>query len=135
MYGRYAIPDHAPNGTVLGIDYERGFSDALSLRLSGGGGTYFGSSQTYSGHMTVGITYLFDVIKYVPYANVGIGGLVLGGGDVDTQVTGLIELGVGLDVLHSRSFSYGVLVRFESLVQSTSFFTAGARVTWRWGFF
>ena len=141
MYGRYAIPGLAPHGGVLGVDFERGFSDALALRVSGGGGTYFGETQSYSGHLTVGVTYLFDVIKYVPYANIGIGGIVLSGGTnedgeaVDTEISGLIELGFGVDVLHSRSFSYGVLLRFESFVESTAFFTVGARVTWRWGFF
>jgi hypothetical protein len=135
-YGTYSIPDTNPHGGVLGVEYERGFSDALSWRVSAGGGGYALNGQlSYSGHLIAGITYLFDVLKYVPYANLGVGGIVIGGGDVDTQVNGLIELGAGLDVLHSRSFSYGVQLRFESFVSQTSFFTAGVRATWRWGFF
>lgn len=135
-YGTYSVPDYRPNGGVLGLDYERGFSDALSFRVSGGAGLYYGDGQTtYSGQLTVGMTYLFDVIKYVPYANLGVGGIAIAGGDLDSRLSALVELGVGIDVLHSRTFSYGIQLRFETLLQETSFFTAGARATWRWGFF
>lgn len=139
-YGTYTIPDHSPDGGVLGLDYERGFSDSMSLRASGGVGMYpFDDgdlSASYSGHATLGLTYLFDVLKYVPYANLGAGAIVLTGGPVeDTTVKALLELGLGLDILHSRSFSYGIQVRLESFIQETSFFTAGVRATWRWGFF
>jgi hypothetical protein len=134
-YGTYAIPDYNPHGMVLGAEYERGFSDALAWRVSGGAGGYtLDGQRSYSGHLTVGLTYLFDVLKYVPYANLGVGGIVLGGG-MNTQVKGLIEIGAGLDVLHSRSFSYGVQLRFESFANQTAFFTAGLRATWHWGFF
>ena len=75
------------------------------------------------------------MLKYVPYVNLGVGGIILGGGDVDLDVTALLEMGGGLDVLHSRSFSYGAVIRFESYIQETAFFTAGLRMTWHWGFF
>jgi len=135
-YGSYALPDHTPEGSVLGLDYERGFSEVRSFRASTGGGIYFeDGSRSYSGHLVVGITYLMDVLKYVPYVNLGVGGIVIGGDDMDVDVSALLEMGVGLDVLHSRTFSYGAVVRFESYIQETSFFTAGLRMTWRWGFF
>lgn len=139
-YATYVVPDHTPDGGVIGLDYERGFSDAMSLRASGGFGVYpFDDADmgvSYSGHATLGLTYLFDVLKYVPYVNVGAGAIVLTGGPLeDTKVSALLELGVGLDILHSRSFSYGIQARLESFIQETSFFTAGVRATWRWGFF
>lgn len=135
-YGTYDIPDHSPHGGVLGIDYERGFSDALSLRVSGGAGAYYEDGQTtYTSHVVAGMTYLFDVIKYVPYTSAGLGAIVIAGGEQDTQVNALVELGVGLDVLHSRAFSYGIQAKLEKFLESTAFFTAGMRVTWRWGFF
>ena len=135
-YGTYAVPDSNPHGSVLGVDYERGFSDALSFRASGGAGAYYGNDQlTYSGHLVLGITYLFDVIKYVPYANLGLGGIAIFGEEDGTRLSPLVELGVGVDVLHSRTFSYGVQLRFETFLQETSFFTGGLRATWRWGFF
>lgn len=135
-YGTFSIPDHTPKGSVLGLDYERGFSEVLAFRASTGGGVYFeDGSRSYSGHLVLGITYLMDVLKYVPYVNAGVGCILLGGGDVDLDLSALLEFGVGLDVLHSRTFSYGAVVRFESYIQETAFFTAGVRATWRWGFF
>lgn len=134
-YATYIQPEYNPHGGALGMAYERGFSDALSWRISGGAGAYYRDDLTYSGHLTAGLTYLFDVLKYVPYVNAGLGGIVIAGGDRGVDVKPLIELGAGLDILRSRTSSYGVYVRFETLLQETSFFTAGARVTWRWGFF
>ena len=114
-YGTYAIPDYAPSGSVLGVEYERGFSDTMGWRIAGGGGAYIGDGRlSYSGHAVVGLTYLFDVLKYVPYANLGLGGIVIYDSEFETRTSALIELGVGLDILHSRSFSYGVQLRFES---------------------
>ena len=141
-YGTYAVPDYQPSGGVLSVAYRRGFSDAFSWRVSGGAGLYHGASDlTYSGHATAGIVYLLDVLKYVPYVEVGLGAILIAGrapqdGEpVGVQISPLLQGAIGLDVLSSRSFSYGVRVEFESLLQETAFFTAGARVTWRWGFF
>jgi hypothetical protein len=135
-YGRYTLDeDISPDGGVVGFDYEHGISDPISLRASAGGGLYYQDGPAYSGHAVVGVTYLFDVLKYVPYANIGAGGIVLGGDGFDTQLEPLIEIGFGVDFLRSREFSWGVLARYETYFNETSFFTAGARLTWRWGFF
>jgi hypothetical protein len=134
-YARFSIPDWSPHGGVIGADYERGVSDALAVRASAGGGAYFGDGTHYSAHAVVGITYAFDVVKYVPYANLGAGGILIGGGGIDLDVHPLVELGIGLDFLREPDFSWGLQVRFESFVEQTAFFTAGARATWRWGFF
>lgn len=135
-YGTYSIPDYRPDGGIIGLEYERGFSEALSFRVSGGGGLYHGDDQTtYSGHLVAGMTYLFDVIKYVPYASAGIGGIVIAGGEDGSRLSALVELSVGLDILHSRRLSYGVQLRAETFIQETSSFAAGVRATYRWGFF
>jgi hypothetical protein len=134
-YGRFRLGEASPDGVVLGFEYERGISDALALRVAAGGGTYVGDALAYSGHTVLGLTYLFDVIKYVPYLSLGIGAIAVGGDNLTADVFPLVELGLGLDVLASRTFSYGVLVRFETYAEKTSFLTAGARLTWRWGFF
>ncbi len=134
-YGTFSIPDHSPDGGVVGVDYERGISESIALRASGGAGAYYGSGLAYSAHASIGLTYAFDVIKYVPYANLGVGGIVIDGSDIDADVYPLLELGVGLDILKSREFSWGFQARFETYAANTSFFTAGTRLTWRWGFF
>jgi hypothetical protein len=140
-YATYTVVGDNPHGAALGVDYERGFSDALSWRISGGGGFYYRDGVSFSGQLTAGLTYLFDVLKYVPYVNAGIGGIVIvdidgdPAGDPAVDIHPLAEIGVGLDILRDRTSSVGVYVRFETLLQETSFFTAGVRSTWRWGFF
>ncbi len=134
-YARYTIPDHEPDGGVIGIDYERGLSDAVWLRGSVGGGLYYSDGPAYSGHAIIGLTYAFDVLKYVPYANVGVGAIIVAGDEFDTEIEPLIEIGGGVDFLRSREFSWGFVVRYETFTNETSFVTSGVRMTWRWGFF
>jgi len=127
--------DLAPHGGLLGADYERGLSETISLRASGGVGLYYEDALSYSGHATVGITYLFDVLKWVPYANLGVGAIFVDGTDQESSVNPLIELGFGVDFLRSREFSWGLQARYETYIDRTRFITAGVRATWRWGFF
>ena len=135
-YGHFELDeDIAPDGGVIGFDFERGLSDAISLRASAGGGVYYEDGMAYSGHAVLGFTYLFDVLKYVPYANLGVGAIVVNGSGFDTTVEPLIEIGFGLDILQDREFSWGFQARYETYTNKTRFFTVGMRATWRWGFF
>jgi hypothetical protein len=134
-YATIAVPDLSPHGLALAVEYERGFSEAMAFRVAATAGGYYEDDPVGSAHLVVGLTYLFDVLKYVPYVQGGVGGVVVAGPAVDTTLAPFVEVGVGLEILHSRSFSYGAAVRFESLLEETSFFSAAARVTWRWGFF
>lgn len=135
-YGTFtATEDLRPEGLVLGTDYERGLSSSLAWRLSAGGGVYYDVGAAYTGQATIGITYLFDVLKYVPYANLGVGVMLAAGSEIDTELVPLVELGLGLDFLRSREFSWGIQLRFETFANQNSFATAGLRATWRWGFF
>ena len=116
-YATYAVKEHTPHGLALAVEYERGFSEAMAVRVAATGGGYYDGDPSGSGHLVVGFTYLFDVLKYVPYINGGVGGMVIAGSGMDTEVAPFVEVGVGLEILHSRSFSYGAMVRFESLLQ------------------
>jgi hypothetical protein len=83
---------------------------------------------------------LFDVVKYVPYVTLGAGATLLAGEGVDTEIDPRVELGLGIDVLSSRSFSYGLETRLEVVAPRAAFeqsalFFAGAKIAWRWGFF
>lgn len=130
-YSTFSIPDHSPDGTALGVDYELGIADVVMLRASAGGGVYFADKNSYSGHGVVGLTYHLDITRIVPFFSVAGGGIVLGGGDIDTDVFALLELAVGADFLHSERFSYGVVLRSETFVESVSYFELAARVSWR----
>lgn len=135
-YAGFAIPDHTPHGATLGIDYERGISDAVWLRASGGGGgMYDAGAPAYVAHAEVGVTYVIDVLRYVPHVDLGIGGIYLGGDNIDSTIKPMIQIGAGLDMLVSRDRSYGVFTRFESYLGRSAFFSLGVRTTWRWGFF
>lgn len=123
------------NGGGLGVDYERGITDVVWLRASARGAVYDGpNGLAWSGGATVGITWALDIFRYVPYANLGLGALVVGGG-LDTELKPVVELGFGMDVLESRKWSWGFVFRFDSFASQARFFTIGPRISWRWGFF
>jgi hypothetical protein len=144
-YATWTVPQDIQNsdedsitaqGGALGVDVLRGFGDSVWLRASGHGGVYRALGETsWDVGGTVGVRYAFDVLRYVPFLDLGVGGLAVGGGAVDTAFKPVVELGLGLDILESRTFSWGVVLRFDSFASQAVFLTAGARVSWRWGFF
>ena len=124
---------HAHGALFLG-EYERGINDTLWFHAAAGGGIY--DQSIYSANGTIGLTFALDVLKYIPYLNLGIGTAYLTGGPVDAGFQNYIELGLGLEVLYSRTFSYGAMLRYDSFASDlASYLSIGARVTWRWGFF
>jgi hypothetical protein len=139
-FAGFSVPDHDPVGGTLGFDYERGVTDILWLRASAGGGAFSdGGAAAYAGFSEVGITYVIDILRYVPYVNIGVGAVYLHvdepGDDFENGVKPLISVGAGVDLLTSRKRSYGVYTRYESFLGRSALFTAGARMSWRWGFF
>lgn len=132
----FSIPDHNPAGGLLGVDYEYSLSEAVWLKVSAGGGGYYDDGNpAFAGYSHVGISYLIDVLKYVPHIDLGVGALAIHADDVEEPVLPLIELGVGIDFLTSKKRSYGVFARFESFLGRSAFYSVGMRTSWRWGFF
>lgn len=134
----FTMPDLGGLGGLFGGDYERGLSNTFWLRASAAGAIYRGSDgegALYAGRATVGLTYVVDVLKYVPYIHLGAGGLALGGAEASAEIHPIGELGVGLDVLLRRGLSYGPFARIQTSFDESAFVELGARVTWRWGFF
>ena len=136
-YAGYSLGDQdaSASGVRLGVEYERGVTEGLWLRGQLGGGAYPFGDLTFTGDAGVGVTYAIDVLRYVPYVQGGVGALAVGGEGVDASVYPLVEVGAGLDVLRSRNFSYGIAARVEAFVEGTASVTAGARISYRWGFF
>ena len=137
-----APPTVSPDvGGSLGLIYEHALSSDLSLRGELAGGAFYGggtekqSKGSYAGIADVGVTFRFDVLKYVPYAFAGIGGVASTGGPIDSQVDLVLAIGGGLDVLTSRARSYGVEARLASFGGDITLFTLGVRGTLRWGYF
>ena len=132
----FSIPDHNPLGGLIGFDYEYSVTEAVWLKLSAGGGTYYDDGNpAYAGYSHVGISYLIDVLQYVPYIDLGVGVLAVAADDVEEPILPLIEIGVGMDFLTSKERSYGVFARFESFLGRSAFYSVGVRRSWRWGFF
>jgi hypothetical protein len=137
-FATFSIPDHDGQGAALGVEYERGLSDAFWLRASAAGAAHHGGDEdgtSYAGHGALGLTYVIDVLKYVPYLHAGIGAVALGGGALDREVHPVAEIGIGLDILSRRGLSYGAFARLGSFLDDSAFVTAGLRLSWRWGFF
>lgn len=122
----------AEAGGHLELSYEHGISQEVSLRAEVAG-ALFGDDWSYLALGDVGVVYRFDVVKYVPYGFAGVGGLVSGGGPIDSDL--IVVLGGGLDVLSSRTRSWGVEGRLASFAGDTTVFTLGVRGSVRWGYF
>lgn len=122
-------------GAGLAGEYERSVSSDLSVRGELAGGLFNNDHATsYLGLADVGVVYRFDVLKYVPYAFGGIGGIVSGGGSIDRGTTFVVALGGGLDILTSRERSWGIEARLASFASDVTVFTLGLRGTVRWGY-
>lgn len=123
-------------GGVGLVSYERGFSEALSWRIELSGGLYAGGGLSWSGAVAGGLVYRFDVLKYVPYAVIEVGGSMVGGGPVPEPVIDpVVQIGGGVDFLLGRSRSWGLEARVASFAGDTTTVSVGARYTIRWGYF
>ncbi|HUQ06086.1 MAG TPA: hypothetical protein VM261_26465 [Kofleriaceae bacterium] len=141
----YATPNEDMDETLrplgggwLGATYERGFGDYAAWRLNGAGALYGGGSgggTVMSGIVTAGLSYRVDVLRYVPYVAVGVGGIVRAGGPFETGVEPVLELAGGVDWLKGRDRSWGVAGSLTGFASDTTTFSIGVRSTWRWGYF
>src|SRR5262245_40411160 len=135
-YASFAIPEPEPPGGALGLEYEHGLSDVFWLRAAAAGGVYGADGgPSYAAQGSIGLTYVVDVVKYIPYLHLGIGGVGVFGGALDRQLHPIAELGVGLDILARRDLSWGPWLRLASFLDDSEFVSGGLRLSWRWGFF
>lgn len=127
-------------GALAGM-YEHSISSDFSLRGELAGGLFYGgqdmdkSAMSYAGLADVGVVFRFDVLKYVPYAFGGVGGVMTTGGPIGSNTNIVLAIGGGLDVLASRSKSWGIEARLAAFGGDVTIFTLGLRATTRWGYF
>lgn len=140
--GNQTPPDITPDvGGALAVTYEQAIGTDVALRGELTGGLFYGgagknqSNLSGAGLVDAGITFRFDVLKYVPYAFGGVGGVVSGGGPIDKGVDFVLVVGGGLDVLQSRSRSWGIEGKLASFGGDITLLTVGLRGTIRWGYF
>lgn len=129
-------------GGALSVIYERAIGTDLALRGELTGGLFYGgtadamqSRTSYAAIGDAGVVFRFDVLKYVPYAFGGVGGLVSGGGPIDRGPQLVLAIGGGLDILQSRARSWGFEGRLASFGGDITIFTFSVRGTVRWGYF
>jgi hypothetical protein len=128
-------------GGMLSGTYEYALSTDISLRGEFAFNAFYGGEQkgqstgSFAGLFDAGVTFRFDVLKCVPYAFAGLGGVVADGGPIGGDTDLVLVVGGGLDSLLSRDRSWGVEVRLASFGGDITLFTAGVRGTYRWGFF
>jgi hypothetical protein len=87
---------------------------------------------------TVGVGYVFDVLRWVPYAGALVGGYALTGGTLpETKIRAGAAIALGLDYRFGRSWAAGVAFRQHFLVTDLStypsFMQLFARFEYTWG--
>jgi hypothetical protein len=135
-------------GPGVGGHYKYGLSDEFDLMAEGawslvapgqtGGPKAPGTLPAWVANADVGVDYVFDVLRWVPYAGVLAGGYALAGGTVDhVQLRPGVAAAVGVDYRFNRDFAAGIAVRqhllFTDATTYPSFTQAFARVEWTWG--
>lgn len=116
--GTVSVDDRKPWGIAAGLDIEYGLTDAWAVRLSFEGSRHSvskssemdmrpeGTIQTDAA--LIGITYTFDVLRLVPYADLQAGIAQVRGAVVTPQSLLAMELGVGADYFVSRRVTAGI---------------------------
>ena len=130
-------------GIDLGLHYTYGLTDAFNFVADVGWAGFTSSDATgpqpstiaYGG---VGVLYVFDVLRWVPYAGGIIGPAYFAGGAVPSNfVTPDLQLAAGLDYSFNREWSAGVAYRQHLFFAKTSdypeYTSLGLRVEYVWG--
>lgn len=141
-------------GAGIGVHYTYGINDQFNVMAEGSFNLVnFGVSkdenldpnQRYGrrpltlSHVSAGIGYVIDVIRWVPYIGVLVGGYHLAGGDVDGSLfLPGIEAAAGLDYQFNRHWAAGIAGRqhvfVTALDEFPSFTTIMLRAQYQWGF-
>lgn len=119
-------------GGVAGISYEQDVTDALYWRIDSDLSLSHGPLGM--ANIDAGLIYRFDVLRYVPYAGVGLGGMAVLD-DEELRLTPALSAVAGLDVLRSRSTSWGIEFQSTGLLANTTRIAITLRWGWRWNVF
>ncbi len=130
---------HARHGGTVTLDVDYGLNDSWGLR----GSAYWAGplwqlddpALLSSGGVGFGATYVFDVLRVVPFASATVGASVIGGGGVPLRWNAELRIGGGLDFLARRDFSVGLEVRYALQVPDFREFpwaiSVALRLSWR----
>jgi hypothetical protein len=133
-------------GAGAGLAYTYGLSDAFNLMVEGTWSlvalneTVQGAPPTRPSMVTsldVGVAYVFDVIRWVPYVGLLAGACALNGGTIDgLKLEPGAAFALGFDYRFNRSWAAGLALRQQVFAESgtyPSYSQAFARVEYIWG--
>ena len=127
-------------GAGLGLHYTYGISDAINLVADAGSAILplGASSLTTLSNANLGLAYVLDVLRWVPWGAAELGGYAFTGSAVGgTQILPGVALALGLDYRFDRSWAAGVMLRQHMLLTDLSEFPsytqALLRVGYTWG--
>jgi len=139
-----STPDIGGGG---GGHWTYGLNDAFNLMVEGAwslvalsearGDTIPPTRPTWVANADVGVSYVFDVLQWVPYAGVLVGGYALSGGTISgIKLLPGFELALGLDYRFDRRLAAGVAFRQHMTSEVStypSFTQLFARIEYTWG--
>jgi len=126
-------------GASAGLHYTYGLSDAFNLVADADSGVLFLGVPTPATltHGDVGIAYVLDVLRWVPWGSAEVGGYGFTGASVGGTFLPGAALAVGLDYRFDRSWAAGIVVREHLFFTNINLFpslTEGfLRVGYTWG--
>jgi hypothetical protein len=134
-------------GGVAGVHWTYGLSDALNLMAEAEwsllalretqGGTGPGTRPSWAANADVGVGYVFDVLQWVPYGGLLVGGYDLSGGTIPgSKILLGAAIAVGCDYRLDRTLAIGIALRQHMLTDAStypSFTQAFARLEYTFG--
>jgi Outer membrane protein beta-barrel domain len=142
------MSDKTDVGGALGAHWAYGLSDALNLMAEGAWSLVALGEKvqnvhtprtrpTNVGNVDFGISYVFDVLQWVPYAGILVGGYALLGGTIGSPtILPGASAAVGLDYRLGRKWAVGLAFRQHFVTDTStypSFTHAFARFEYTWG--
>jgi len=106
---------HARSGMQAGVEAMMGFSDAWAGRATVSGSWQPDSAAGTLRHVTtvsLGATYSLDIVRWVPFVDLGFSLADLRGGGTSSQRLGP-QAGLGAEYLLSRRWTLAALARFD----------------------
>jgi hypothetical protein len=143
--GVVQLQGRRPLGAGIGIDLGYGLRDFVTLRgtlvyglhpvdevkqpaLAGG------LAELYAGY--AGIEYALDVLRFIPFFDLSVGALLKTEPGREAVWQLLVQGGIGLDYLYSRTFAVGFGARYHFAPTDVGGFPfylyAGPRILMRW---
>lgn len=132
-------------GAGIGAHYSYGITDSFNLMVEGAWSLVAldetrnaktpATHPAWMANANVGVGYVLDVLRWVPYFGLLVGGYGLAGGSMSgAKVLPGAEIALGLDYRFGRSLTTGVALRQHVLSDTYPSFTqAFARVEYSWG--